>query len=147
MHGKYIILCNFGGHFLSGFKVIEGAPTCPPPPRSQGEKKKKNESRLKNYSISVWTPVHTAPNSGTETYPICDDPLSTPAQRSFAPLQKWRRNKTTVLMCEQKPYPLWFSSRRTSYPIYCRYSLTLVMIRFRWFAFNSKQLSQYTYSE
>ena len=95
----------------------------------------------------MWTPVYTAPNSGTETYPICDDPLSTAAQRSFVPLQKWRRKKTTVSMCEQKPYPLWFSSRRKSYPIYCRYSLTLVMIKFRWFAFNSKQLSQYTYSE
>ena len=44
MHGKYIILCNFGGHFLSGFKVIEGAPDFPPP-RSQGAKKKKKTQK------------------------------------------------------------------------------------------------------
>ena len=35
MHGKYIILCNFGGHFLSGFEVIEGASDVPPGPREQ----------------------------------------------------------------------------------------------------------------
>ena len=42
-NGKYIILCNFGGHFLSGFEVTEGASEVPPPApsRSQGAKKKK----------------------------------------------------------------------------------------------------------
>ena len=50
MHGKYIILCNFGGHFLSGFKVIEGAPDFPPPvPRS---KKKQNKN-------TVWIGLNT----------------------------------------------------------------------------------------
>ena len=45
MHGKYIILCNFGGHFLSGFEVIEGAPDFPPPvPRSKKKKKEKTRS-------------------------------------------------------------------------------------------------------
>ena len=51
MHGKYIILCNFGGHFLSGFKVIEGAPDYPPP-RSQGAKKK-------NKKKTVWIGLNT----------------------------------------------------------------------------------------
>ena len=45
MHGKYIILCNFGGHFLSGFKVIEGAPDFPPPgPKEQKKKHTKKRS-------------------------------------------------------------------------------------------------------
>ena len=38
IHGKYIILCNFGGHFLSDFEVIEGAPDFPPGPREQKQK-------------------------------------------------------------------------------------------------------------
>ena len=46
------------------------------------------------------------------THPICNSPLC-----SFAPLQKSRRKEITVLMCEQKPYPVWFSRRRKSYPV------------------------------
>ena len=46
------------------------------------------------------------------THPICNSPLC-----SFAPLQKLRRKEITVLICEQKPYPVSFSRRRTSYPV------------------------------
>ena len=46
------------------------------------------------------------------THPICNSPLC-----SFAPLQKLRRKEITVLICEQKPYPVWFSRRRKSYPV------------------------------
>ena len=38
IHGKYIILCNFGGHFLSDFEVIEGAPDFPLVPGSKNKK-------------------------------------------------------------------------------------------------------------
>ena len=31
--------------------------------------------------------------------------------------------KNTVLVCEQMPYPVWFSWRRKSFPEYCEYSL------------------------
>ena len=34
----------------------------------------------------------TVPENRTETYPICGDPLSRSARRSFAPLQNLRRN-------------------------------------------------------
>ena len=51
------------------------------------------------------------------THPICNSPLYRSARRSFAPLQKSRRKEITVLMCEQKPYPVWFSRRRKSYPV------------------------------
>ena len=43
MHGKYIILCNFGGHFLSGFEVIEGTSEVAPPPVLESEKKARSE--------------------------------------------------------------------------------------------------------
>ena len=46
MHGKYIILCNFGGHFLGGFEVIEGAPDFPPGPKEQKKKKRKKKPGL-----------------------------------------------------------------------------------------------------
>ena len=36
--------------------------------------------------------------------------------RSFVPLQLSRRNHP-VLVCEQRPYPVWFSCRRESYPV------------------------------
>ena len=29
-----------------------------------------------------------------------------------------------VLMCEQKPHPVWFSCRRKSYPVQCEHNLT-----------------------
>ena len=68
---------------------------------------------------------HFAPNSSTETYPICADPslradeilvivctqampiqaISRSARPNFAPLQKLRLN--CVLMCEQKRNPIW----------------------------------------
>ena len=51
------------------------------------------------------------------THPICNSPLYKSAQRRFAPLQKLRRKEITVLIYEQKPYPVWFSRRRKSPPV------------------------------
>ena len=47
-----------------------------------------------------------------------------------------RNRATTVLMCEQKPYPVWSSWRRKIYPVYCEHSLmpsnSLVRAIFVW---------------
>ena len=45
---------------------------------------------------------------------------------SFAPLSLRYRNRAeiTVVMCEQKPYLVWFSRRRKSYPVLFEHSLT-----------------------
>ena len=59
------------------------------------------------------------------THPICNSPLYRSAQRTFAPLQKSRRKEITLLMCEQKPYPGWFSCRRKSYPVLAERSRAL----------------------
>ena len=71
-------------------------------------------------SATVRIPVHAALKRGTEPqrYLICNAPLSWSARRSFSPKQKSRQNHR--FMCEQKPYPIWFSCRRTrkSYPIW-----------------------------
>ena len=66
--------------------------------------------------------VHTAPKNGKKNYPICDAPLSRSARRSFA---RRHRNcaSTTVLVCEQKPCPVWFSWRLKSYPVLCEHGL------------------------
>ena len=44
----------------------------------------------------------------------------------FAPLSLRYRNRAeiTVVMCEQKPYLLWFSFRRKSYTVLFEHSLT-----------------------
>ena len=54
------------------------------------------------------------------TCPICDSPLSRSARCCFAPdpLQKSRRNHCSYYMCEQMPYPAWFSCRHKSCPVY-----------------------------
>ena len=54
----------------------------------------------------VWTPIQA----------ICDSPPWRSARRSLALLQKPRQN-LTFLRCELKPYPVWFSCRRQSYPV------------------------------
>ena len=44
-----------------------------------------------------------------------------------ASLRYRNRAKIIVLMCEQKPYPLWFSIRRKSYPVKGENSLNLTL--------------------
>ena len=72
------------------------------------------------YSLSVPLEQVLGPKGWHRTYPIgdarlrCRDaPLS--ARHSFVPLQKSRRNHRSY--CERKPYPVWFSCRRKSYPV------------------------------
>ena len=43
------------------------------------------------------------------TYRICGSPLWRAARCSFACYRN--RDEITILVCEQKPYPLWFSCR------------------------------------
>ena len=44
-------------------------------------------------------------------------------RRGATSLRYRNRAEITVLMCEQKPYPVWFSYRRKIYPVYCEHSL------------------------
>ena len=58
------------------------------------------------------------------TYPIYDyrhfrDRLGT------ASLRYKNRAKITVLMCELKPYPIWFWCRRKSFPVECERNLRI----------------------
>ena len=45
--------------------------------------------------------------------------------RSFSPIRYRNRAQITVLMCEQKPYPVWFSCMRKTYLVECEHSLRL----------------------
>ena len=38
-------------------------------------------------------------------------------RRGATPLRYRNRAKMTVFMCEQMPYPVWFSCRRKIYPV------------------------------
>ena len=76
-------------------------------------------------SATVRIPVHAALKRGTKSIWY--------VMRHFrdrhvaASLRNRNRVKITVLMCEQKPYPIWFSCRRTrkSYPIWREHSFKL----------------------
>ena len=72
-------------------------------------------------SVSFRFSVHTTQESITKIYRICDDSLSRLKQRHIAPAQKLFRNWRFV--CEQKPYPICFWCRHTSYPIWCRHTV------------------------
>lgn len=62
--------------------------------------------------------VHSAPKYGTK--PIrC-------AWRSTS-LRHRKRAAKTVLLCERKPFPVWFSRRRKSYPVKCEHILSYDM--------------------
>ena len=57
----------------------------------------------------VGTTVHTTPQSGTENYPIWDNPLYRSAQRSSTPLQTpffvWTEALSDMILCRHKSYP------------------------------------------
>ena len=57
-------------------------------------------------SVSVRFSVHAIQESVTKTYPICDDLLSRPKQRSIALAKKSILNRHFV--CKRKPYPIMF---------------------------------------
>ena len=69
-------------------------------------------------SFSVRFSVHSTQESVPKTYPICDDSLSRPKQRSIAAGQKSIRNRGFV--CERKPCPICFWCRHNSCPVQCR---------------------------
>ena len=49
-------------------------------------------------------------------------------ERGEDSLRYRNRAEITVLMCEQKPYPVGFLSRRESHLLYCEHSLNLFWI-------------------
>ena len=60
------------------------------------------------------------------TCPICDSPLRD--RRGTTLLRYRNRSEITVLMCKQKPYPVWFWCRRKSHSLQCEHSLSQVVI-------------------
>ena len=72
-------------------------------------------------SVTVRIPVHTAPKCGTA--PIQCVTLYFRDRRGAASHRYRIRAEITVLMCEQKYYPGWFSLRYKSYLVYCQHDL------------------------
>ena len=68
--------------------------------------------RHEKFSGIVWTPIR---------YVTLHFKRS--ARCSFARYRN--RAEISVLICEQKPYPLWFLCWRKSYPVLCKHSLRL----------------------
>ena len=64
--------------------------------------------RREMQSVIVWPPI----------------PYVTPGAAS---LRYRNRAEIFVLICKQKPYPLWFSIRRKTYPVKCENSLNLTL--------------------
>ena len=61
-----------------------------------------------------------------KTYPICVT-LHFRDWLGAASLRHRKRAAKTVLLCEQKPFPVWFSRRRKSYPVKCEHILSYDM--------------------
>ena len=76
-------------------------------------------------SGTVWIGVHMTPNYGTE--PIWYVILHFWDLCSAASLDHRNHAEITILMCEQKPYPVQFSCRRKSYLLWCEYSLSTAL--------------------
>ena len=70
-------------------------------------------SRL--FTSMVQIQVQTAPKCCTE--PLRYMTLHFRDRRGAASLRYRNRAKITVVMCEQKPYPVWFSCMRKSYSV------------------------------
>ena len=95
-------------------------------------------------SAMVRLPVHTAKMCGTE--PVRYVTLHLRDRRRAPLLRHRKRSEITVPMCEQRPYPVWFSCRRKScQPLTirktgvinshnrCCFSLRLAVIMLRYF--------------
>lgn len=72
-------------------------------------------------SSTVRVGVHTSPLYDSK--PIWYLTLHFQDRRGEAFLRHRNRAATTILVCEQRPYRIWFSWRRQSYPVKCEHSL------------------------
>ena len=72
-------------------------------------------------SSTVRVGVHTSPVYDSK--PIWYLTLHFQDRLGAAFLRHRNRAATTVLVCEQRPYRIWFSWRRQSYPVKCEHSL------------------------
>ena len=61
------------------------------------------------------------------TYPICDSARQRSARRSFAPLQKSRRNHHSYVRTEA--YQVQLPCQRKRYPLYCGHSPILIKLQ------------------
>ena len=69
------------------------------------------------FTFATVRSVHTAPKHHYGTKPIRNVKLQFWGWRSLASLLHRSRAATTVLVCEQKPYLIWFSWHRISCPV------------------------------
>ena len=74
------------------------------------------------YQITFRADTESYPVLSVNTYPLCDSPLFSRDRRGAASVRYRDRAKITVLMCEQKHYPVWFSCQRKSYMVLCQHS-------------------------
>ena len=65
-------------------------------------------------------------------YGVHSYPKYNSTRRSDASLRHRNRAATTVLVCEQKPYSLWFSWRQKSYPVKCVHRTYPIYNSFLW---------------
>ena len=71
-----------------------------------------------------WLFAPTRKGYSTNTYTKCDTPFKTEiGATQLRSVTANRAVEITVLMCEQKPYPVVFSCRRKSYPVQYEHSL------------------------
>ena len=69
------------------------------------------------YQITFRADTESYPVLSVDTYPLCDSPLFSRDRRGAASLRYRNRAQFTLFICEQKPYPVWFSCRRKIYPV------------------------------
>ena len=81
-----------------------------------------DSSSLSYLFTSVQIPADTTPKCGTEPS-IRYVKLHFQNWHVVDSLRYRNRAKNTILMCEQKPYPQWFSCRRKGYSVKCEDSL------------------------
>lgn len=74
------------------------------------------------YQIAFYADTKSIQSSVNTTYPRCDSHFRD--RRGVASLRYRNRAEITVLVCEEKPYPVWFSCWHKSYPVQCERSLT-----------------------
>ena len=75
-------------------------------------------------SATVRIAVHTTPKCDTE--PVRYVTLHLWDWRGAASLRYRNRAEITVLKCEQRPNPVWFSRRRKSYPTQCEHNQRVI---------------------
>ena len=73
-----------------------------------------------SHTIAEYLSPHKTIHCSVYTYPMT---LHFINRQAAASLRHRNRAATTVLVCEQKPYSVWFSWRFKRYSVYCEHNL------------------------